>query len=51
MRPKRKAPFGSSQQSSIAIYIFSILGIGIAGYGAIGTVVRAVSKLFKDDKS
>jgi hypothetical protein len=39
--------FGSEQQRSIALYIFAILGIGIGGYGAIGTAVRAVSKLFK----
>jgi hypothetical protein len=42
--------FGSSEQSAIAIQIFIVLGIGVGGYGAIETVVRAVSRLFKEEE-
>jgi hypothetical protein len=42
--------FGSSEQSAIAIQIFIVLGIGVGGYGAIEAVVRAVSRLFKEEE-
>jgi len=43
--------FGSSSQSAMAIQIFIILGIGVGGYGAIEAVVRAISKLFKEQEA
>jgi hypothetical protein len=41
--------FGTSDQSDMAIKIFVILGIAIGGYGAIEAVIRAITKLLKDD--
>jgi hypothetical protein len=40
--------FGSDSQSTTAIEILRISGVGLAGYGLIGAVVRAVSQLFKE---
>jgi hypothetical protein len=40
--------FGTLTQSDIAIKIAIVISIAVGGYGAIETLIRAVSKLFKE---
>jgi hypothetical protein len=40
--------FGTATQSGIALEILKISGVGVAGYGLIGVVVSAISKLFRE---
>jgi hypothetical protein len=43
------ALFGAPDQSKIAIQILKVLGIGGAGYGLIGAVVRGISRMLKEN--